>query len=283
VLPLALAIGSIASRGDAIAAWAASLPDMKVPSSPEWVERIPLVGTKIVAAWDEVAAVGTQAIFVRLAPHSRDLVTWLLHRAGGLGAAALQFFLTVVIAGILYANGETAADFLCRFGQRLGGKRGENVIRLAGQSIRGVALGVVVTALAQTSLAGLGLWVAGVPFAAMLTGVIFILCIAQLGPLIVMLPATFWVYSTGATGWGTVLLIWSILVGFMDNVLKPALIKRGADLPLLLIFAGVLGGLIGFGVIGLFVGPVVLAVCYTLLTDWVRGEEPRAASGNSGA
>jgi predicted PurR-regulated permease PerM len=184
----------------------------------------------------------------------------------------LQVFLTVIIAGILYAHGESAAAGLCRFGRRLGGQRGEQVVHLAGQSIRGVALGVVVTALAQTALAGLGLAVVGVPAAAMLTGVVFLLCIAQLGPLLVMIPATLWVYSTGRTGWGTALLLWSIVVGFMDNALRPALIRRGADLPLLLIFAGVIGGLIGFGIIGLFVGPVLLAVSYTLLKDWVGGE-----------
>jgi predicted PurR-regulated permease PerM len=279
VLPLALAFGSIVSNADTIAAWTASLPDMKLPDSPEWIGRIPLVGPRIVAAWDEVAGAGTRAIFIRLAPQSRDLVGWLLRRAGGLGAATVQFLMTVVIAAILYANGETAASGLRRFGRRLGGARGEDVVRLAGQSIRGVALGVVVTALAQTTLAGLGLAVAGVPFATMLTGVIFILCIAQLGPLLVLIPATIWVYSTGSSGWGTALLIWSLVVGFMDNALRPALIRRGADLPLLLIFSGVIGGLIGFGIIGLFVGPVLLAVTYTLLKDWIGAEQPPEAAG----
>ena len=146
------------------------------------------------------------------------------------------------------------------------------MVTLAGQSVRAVALGVVVTALVQTTLGGIGLAVAGIPFATMLTGMIFLLCIAQLGPILVMIPATIWLYSTGSTGWGTVLLVWSIAVGVIDNFLKPILIKRGADLPILLIFAGVLGGLLAFGVIGLFVGPVVLAVTYTLLGSWVKGD-----------
>jgi predicted PurR-regulated permease PerM len=113
----------------------------------------------------------------------------------------------------------------------------------------------------------------------MLTGVIFILCIAQLGPLLVMIPATVWVFSMGSSGWGTALLVWSLVVGFMDNALRPALIRRGADLPLLLIFAGVIGGLIGFGIIGLFVGPVLLAVTYTLLKDWIGAEQSPGAAG----
>jgi predicted PurR-regulated permease PerM len=244
VLPLALAISSIASHADTIAAWIAALPDMSLPSSPGWIQKIPLAGPRIAAAWDQIAAAGTRAIFVRLAPHSRDVVTWLVSHAGGLGVAFVQFLMTILIAGIMYANGETAAAGLRRFGRRIGGDRGENVVRLAGQSIRGVALGVVVTALVQTALAGLGLALAGIPFAAMLTGVIFLLCIAQLGPI-------------------------------------PVLIRRGADLPLLLIFSGVIGGLLGFGVVGLFVGPVILAVTYTLLGEWVGGDPAATGAGGT--
>ena len=114
---------------------------------------------------------------------------------------------------------------------------------LASQAIRGVALGVVVTALVQSLLGGLGLAVAGVPFAGMLTAVMLLLCLAQLGPILVLLPATIWMYWTGDNLWGTLLLVWTLFVGTLDNFLRPFLIKQGADLPLLLIFAGVIGGL----------------------------------------
>ena len=167
-------------------------------------------------------------------------------------------------------NGETARAGLIRFGRRLAGDRGEAVVILAGQAIRAVALGVVVTALTQTILAGIGLAVAGVPFAGLLTAVILVLCIAQIGPILVLAPAVVWLFWTDQAGWGVALLVWTVLVGALDNVLRPILIRRGADLPLLLIFAGVIGGLIAFGIIGLFVGPVALAVSYTLLKDWVN-------------
>jgi predicted PurR-regulated permease PerM len=170
----------------------------------------------------------------------------------------------------MYVHGDTARAGLIRFGRRLAGDRGENVVVLAGKAIRAVALGVVVTAVAQTLLAGLGLAIAGIPFAGLLTGVILLLCIAQLGPLLVLLPAVIWLFWTEQTAWGIVLLVWTVIVGAMDNVLRPLLIRRGADLPLLLIFAGVVGGLLAFGIIGLFVGPVALAVTYTLLKDWVN-------------
>jgi len=156
------------------------------------------------------------------------------------------------------------------FGRRLAGDRGEAAIRLAGRAIRGVALGVVVTALVQAVLGGIGLAVAGVPLATLLTALMFLLCIAQVGPLLVLAPAVIWLYWSGDSLWGTVLLAISIVVVTLDNVLRPILIRKGADLPLLLVFAGVIGGLIAFGLVGIFVGPVVLAVTYTLLESWVR-------------
>jgi predicted PurR-regulated permease PerM len=111
-----------------------------------------------------------------------------------------------------------------------------------------------------------------VPFATVLTAIMFIFCIAQLGPVVVLLPAAGWLYWSDSTGWGTFLLVWTAIVGTMDNVLRPYLIKQGADLPLLLIFAGVIGGLLAFGLVGIFVGPVVLAVAYTLADAWVNGD-----------
>ena len=126
------------------------------------------------------------------------------------------------------------------------------------------------TAIVQTLLGGIGLAIAGVPFASLLSAVMLMLCIAQIGPSLVLFPAVAWMYWTGDNGWATFLLVWSIVVASLDNFLRPILIKKGADLPLLLIFAGVIGGLLGFGLIGIFVGPVVLAVTYTLLEAWIE-------------
>ena len=179
---------------------------------------------------------------------------------------------TLIVAAIFYARGEWVAGTLRDFGRRLAGTRGETAVLLAGQSIRGVALGVIVTALVQSSLGGIGLAIAGVHPVALLTASMFMLCIAQLGPIFILLPAIIWTYWIGESGWGTFLLVWSIPVFGLDNFLRPVLIRRGADLPLLLIFAGVVGGLIGFGLVGIFVGPVVLAVGYTLLTAWVSDQ-----------
>jgi predicted PurR-regulated permease PerM len=143
---------------------------------------------------------------------------------------------------------------------------------LAAKAVRGVMLGVVVTALTQAAIGGTGLLISAVPAAALLTAVMFLLCLAQLGPFLVLVPSIVWLYWSGQPIWGTVLLVFSLVAGTIDNFLKPFLIKKGADLPLLLILSGVIGGLLAFGITGLFVAPVILAVSYTLLKAWVAQE-----------
>jgi len=274
VLPLVLAIQTLVDHAGTIKMWMTRLADASVPAPPEWLSRTPLVGDKLVEIWGSVAAGGRDGIIARLTPHATAAAQWLVEALSGVGLAGVQFFLTVIIAVIMYTRGETARAGLLRFGRRLAGDRGERAVLLAGQAIRGVALGVVVTALAQTLLAGIGLAVAGIPFAGLLTGVALLFCIAQVGPTLVLAPAVVWLFWSGQTGWGIALLVWTVIVGTMDNFLRPVLIRKGADLPLLLIFAGVLGGLLAFGIVGLFVGPVVLAVTYTLLNEWMSDREP---------
>jgi len=274
VVPLYFGIAAIVENADRVAEWSKSLATVAVPQPPAWVEAIPVVGTRLAARWQQVAAARPEDVAARVAPYAQQLVVWFVSAVGGVGLLLVEFLLTVLIAAILYANGETAAHAANRFARRLVGPQGENALQLAAQAIRGVALGVVVTAIVQSALAGIGVAIVGVPFATLLTAVMFMLCIAQVGPGLVLIPAVIWVYSTNGAVWGTGFLVWAILCGTIDNVLRPLLIKRGADLPLLLIFTGVIGGLIAFGVIGLFLGPVVLAVAYTLLVDWVSESTP---------
>ncbi len=278
VVPLWLAIGTIVSNADRIAGWARFLYDFEVPPPPAWVGNLPFLGSDLMMAWEKAAVTGVQEFMRKLAPYAGSAVRWFIAEVGGFGSLVLQFLLTVLFSAILYAKGEHAASRVKRFGRRLAGPRGENMVLLAGQAVRGVALGVVVTALAQSVLGGLGLAVSGIPFASILTALIFMAAIAQVGPLLVMIPAVVWLYWSGSTGWGTILLIWALVVGTMDNFLRPLLIKKGADLPLLLIFSGVVGGLIAFGLIGIFVGPVVLAVGHTLLSAWIDEDISEPAS-----
>jgi predicted PurR-regulated permease PerM len=130
-------------------------------------------------------------------------------------------------------------------------------------------LGLVLTALIQAALGTIGLFIANVPGASLLAAIMLILCLAQLGPLLVLAPTVIWLFWSSQTGLGTVLLAITLLAMFIDNVIRPFLIRKGVDLPLLLIIPGVVGGLIAFGAIGLFIGPIILAVSYTLLKSWV--------------
>lgn len=279
VIPLWVAVETILGRVDELRQLVQRLASSGLPQPPVWVSELPLVGDRLAVTWKTWADAGPRGLRATLGPHASDAARWLFAKVGSVGGTLVQFLLVVILSAVMYSSGEAAANGVRRFGRRLAGEQGEASVILAGKAIRSVALGVGVTAVTQTLLGALGLAVAGVPFVSVLSAVMLMLCIAQLGPALVLFPAVAWVYWSGSTGWGTFLLLWSIFVGTIDNVLRPVLIRKGADLPLLLIFAGVVGGLLGFGLIGIFVGPVVLAVTYTLLSAWIdSGLEAEAAA-----
>lgn len=278
ILPLWLAVDAVFDHSGELTVlareWSTRFGATGLPALPDWLAGLPWGGERLAVWWNEVRADGGQALAQKLAPQLLAAGRWLLAGAGGLGGLALHALLVVALAAAMYAFGETAAQLVRRIGRRLGGARGEAAVVLAAQAVRGVALGVGVTALVQTLLGGLGLAVAGIPFAGLLSGLMLLLCIAQVGPGLVLFPAVGWLYWLGDSAWASGLLLWSVGVVTLDNFLRPALIRLGADLPLLLIFAGVLGGMLSFGLIGLFVGPVVLAVTWTLLQAWLDDAAP---------
>jgi predicted PurR-regulated permease PerM len=268
ITPFWLAIGTIVDNSGRLIEWAQSQNSVDL-SPPAWVGDIPLVGQRLQRAWQDLNDSGLHDLLEKVRPYAGDITQWFLGAVGGLGVVVLQFLLTLAIAAIMYARGEQWAMAVIRFGARLAGPRGEQSVLLAGRAIRGVALGVVVTAFVQTAIGGIGLAVAGVPFAAVLCAVMFFLCIAQVGPGLILIPAVVWMYTQDDPTWATILLVCTILAMGIDNFLRPILIRKGADLPLLLILAGVIGGLVAFGLIGIFLGPTILAVGYTLLEAWI--------------
>ena len=276
VVPFFVSIVMIVERSDEIVGWAKSLATLSLPALPDWVANLPVVGRKLAARWSLMAAMTPEELSARLTPYAGAVASWIASKAGRMGLLIAQFLLTVIIAAILYACGEKAAAGVCLFARRLAGQQGEDAAVLAAKAARGVAMGVVVTALVQSLLGGIGLAISGVPAAALLTAVMFMFCLAQVGPVLVLIPCVAWLFWQDQTLWGSIMLVWTIIVGTIDNFLRPILIKKGADLPLILIFAGVIGGLFAFGIIGLFIGPVVLAVTYTLLEAWVVGDRPEA-------
>ena len=277
MVPLVLAITTIVQNADQIVVWTKLATSYRLSSTPPaWLLTLPMVGGKLASLWEQAVGSGIDGMLQRLTPYAGNLTKWFVGEVGGIGFLLLQFVMAVAIAAILYASGEEAADQVRRFAQRLAGDRGASTVKLAGDAIRGVALGVGVTALVQSVLGGIALAIVDVPFAGLLSALMFMLCIAQVGPSPVLVPAVIWVFYQGQIGWGVFLLICAVVITLMDNVLRPALIRLGADLPLLLIFAGVIGGLLAFGLVGIFVGPVVLAVGYMLLESWMDEGGPQA-------
>lgn len=270
LVPVYLAISTIVSSSDRITAFMGSLSSQPLPPPPGWLDSIPLVGSKAAEFWRHQVADGASALAANLKPYATTAARALASQAGTFGAMVVQFLLTIIITALLFMNGEAASQSVLTFFRRLAGRQGEAVVVLSAKALRSVALGVVVTALSQTVLAGIGLYFAGVPFSGLLTAVALIFCVAQVGPGPLLVPAIIWLFATGQTGHGTFLLIWSIAPLTIDNILRPYFIKKGVDLPLWLIFSGVMGGLLAFGVIGLFIGPVVLAVIYTLMDSWAE-------------
>ncbi|HVR67964.1 MAG TPA: AI-2E family transporter YdiK [Verrucomicrobiae bacterium] len=270
VIPFWFAIGTIVEHSSEIVGFAESVTTMQMPPPPAWLADVPLVGDRASQAWQSATDAGVPAILQKVRPYTSMITDWFVGAVGSFGMVIVQFLLTVAVSAIMFASGERAAASVIRFGRRLAGDRGEEAVRLAAAAIRGVALGVVVTAFIQTAIGAAGVYIAGVPYAGLLSAVIFMLCIAQVGPALVLIPAIIWMYYSGDTGWATVLLVISVVAIGIDNFIRPVLIRRGADLPILLILAGVIGGLIAFGLIGIFIGPTVLAVGYTLLDAWIK-------------
>lgn len=283
VVPVAVATVAIVEHLDEIAEWSRSIARLVVSPPPEWVKDLPLVGKKAAAEWSKLTE-HPEELTAQVTPYLRGVLVWVIGQAGGLGALFVQFLLTVAVSAILYARGETAAAGVLAFARRLAGAHGEHVTVLSAQAIRAVALGVVVTALVQSIVGGIGLAVTGVPYPVLLAAIMFLLGVAQVGPMPVLIGAVVWLYWKDQIVWAVVMLVWSAVTGTLDNFLRPVLIRKGADLPLLLIFAGVIGGLLAFGIVGLFIGPVVLAVSYTLLVAWVNqadGSTPSSPRGDA--
>ena len=273
-VPVTLALATIAKNAHGLTAEIRSLESIALPNPPAVLEAVPIGGPRLADRWRRFTALGPEARGAVIRPHLQNALQWFVAKAGSVGTMLLQFLLTTIIAAIILSRGETVRDGILRFARRLAGQPGYDVTIRAGQAIRSVVLGVVITALLQSAIGGIGLAISGVPAAPLLAAVMLFLCLAQLGPVLVLAPAVIWLYWSGQNGSATLLLVIAVIAIGIDNVIRPLLIRRGASLPLLLIFSGVIGGLIVFGVVGLFIGPAVLTVSYTLLTQWVAGDSP---------
>jgi predicted PurR-regulated permease PerM len=263
------AVATVQGAG-ALSAWVHDLPHRTLPALPDWLVGVPLLGTRLETAWGKLAAGGGEGIRARLSEHTGEILRWVMGRLGNLAGMAVEVLVTLGLTGLLYARGERVAATLLRFARRLAGMRGEQAARLAALATRGVGLGVVLTPLIQSILAGIGMAVAGAPRVGLLSIAVLLSCLAQAGPIPAVLIPVIWLYARGAVLPASGLLAWALVVHIISGpIVRPLLIRRGVDLPMVIIIAGVIGGVVAFGAVGLFIGPVLLAVATTLLQSWM--------------
>jgi len=253
---------------------------LTIPSPPEGVKDWPLLGAQIYGLWNQ-ASTNLGAALGQVAPHLKPLASPVLAFAGSAGVGTLQFILSVVLSGFLFIYGPRLVEAIRRIQARVVTQRGEDFVALAGLTIRMVAQGVIGVAVLQSLLAGVGLQLAGVPHAGVLAFAVLVLAILQIGSAIVLLPVIIWIWATKDLAVALPLTIYLVIVGLADNILKPILMGRGLNTPMLVIFIGVLGGMIAHGIVGLFVGPIILAVAWELMMAWIREERAEAAPADT--
>lgn len=244
-----------------------------VPPPPASVQDWPLVGHELHSLWMG-ASQNLESALRRFAPQIRQVGVWLVSRVGQLSVGLLMFIVAIVIAGVLLPNAERGRLLARNIATIVTGERGAELVALSVSSIRSVTRGILGVALIQALLGGLGMLVAGVPAAGLWTLLLLLIAIVQLPTLLVLAPVAVYVFSVSSTAVAVLFAIWAVLVGLSDNVLKPLLMGRGTNVPTLVIFLGAIGGFVLEGIIGLFVGAVVLSVGFTLFTAWL-GEAAR--------
>jgi predicted PurR-regulated permease PerM len=244
--------------------------DLVVPPPPDSLATWPLIGEPLYRFW-QLASVNLEAAVKEIGPQLQVISTWLLGFVTGLGLGFLQFLLAIVIAGFLLSHTDAAQRAAQAFARRVAGDRGPGLVELGTLTIRNVARGVLGTALVQATLAGIGLVAVGIPAAGLLAFLAFLLSALQIGAGLVLIPAIIYVFATADVVPAILFAAWSVPVMLVDNFLKPILMSRGVNVPMVVIFLGVVGGTLASGIIGLFIGPVVLALGYKLLVAWVLG------------
>ena len=248
-----------------------------LPDAPAWVRELPLIGERLDAYWRALVH-DENRLIEELKGMLVATRAFLITGGGYLAAGVLQLALSVLVAFFLFRDGEAAAARLQQAASRVAGPDARYLLEVAGQTVNSVVYGILGTALAQGVLAGIGFWVAGVPGASLLGLATFFLSVVPVGPPLIWGSAAVWLFYQGSVGWAIFLALWGLLVvSMVDNFLKPFIISRGSSLPFILVFLGVLGGVVAFGFIGVFLGPTLLAVGYRILNEWA-GEHAAAAA-----
>ncbi|WP_028629397.1 AI-2E family transporter [Metapseudomonas resinovorans] len=274
-LPLAWLLGNLAEHVRDATELVKNVQVEGLPPPPAWLPEIPLVGERLVRVWQSIDAQGS-AIFASLKPYMGQAGNWVLARSAQIGGGIVELVLSLVLVFFFYRDGPRMALFVERGLERLIGERAEHYLALVAGTVQRVVNGVIGTAAAQAVLALIGFWIVGVPGALVLGIATFALSLIPMGPPLVWGPVTAWLAWHGDYGYAIFLGIWGMFViSGVDNVLKPYLISRGGNLPLVVVLLGVFGGILAFGFMGLFLGPTLLAVAYSLISDWIGDSQPQ--------
>jgi predicted PurR-regulated permease PerM len=272
VLPFAIVGPHLAEEATLVSGEVASVLSMGPPEPPTWVRDLPIIGTSMADYW-LAAAHGTVSLSEDLRPYIDDGRNWLIRTGVTLGEGLIQLVLSVLIAFFVYRDGRALSDRLSTMTARFAGERAKALLQLTGDTTRGVVYGIFGTALIQGLLAGIGFYLVGMKSAVFLGLLTFFLSFIPGGPPFVWLPAGIWLLIEGKIAAGIFILIYGLLIiSLVDNVLRPYFISRSGRLPFLLVFLGVLGGIVAFGFIGVFLGPVLLAIGFSMVKEWSGGE-----------
>jgi len=240
-----------------------------IPPPPPTIESWPVIGAPLKSVWGVASRDLTEAVRM-FAPQIKRVLPGLLSASAGIGFTVLQLLLSILLAGVLLANAKVAYEVMCSLASRLFGEKGPEIQQLVGATIRSVTLGILGVALIQTVFAALGFLVVGLPAVGLWTVIFVFAAVVQAGVL-VLIPAVIYVFATASVTKAVIFLVWCIIVGLMDNILKPLLLGRGVAVPVVVVFLGAIGGFVAMGVIGLFVGAIVLSVGYKLTFAWLEG------------
>jgi len=247
-----------------------ALLNQGLPDPPARIASLPLIGPDLYRGWQEMAHDG-ELLAVSLRGLLARSKGWLLGQGGHLARGIFDLVLSLFIAWFFYRHGELVVRRAEEAGRRLIGERTQRLLEVTGQTVIGVVYGVLGAALAQGILAGLGFWAVGIPAPLLLGLLTFFAAVIPGGPPLIWIPAAIWVFAQGRTGAGVFLALWGLLaISGFDNILRPWIISRGSSLPFVLVLLGMMGGILTFGFIGLFLGPVLLAIAHALFGEWIK-------------
>ncbi len=265
--PSVLFVGSLVDTAEKLSS-GISNGTLKIPVAPEGIKHWPVIGESLYNFW-RLSSENIFAALVKIAPQIKIFALWLLNKAAGTGFSVIKFVVAIVISGVLLASSETGIQVARAIAVRLAGERGMEFVALSGATVRSVSRGILGVAVIQAILAGIGCLVIGVPAAGLWALLVLILAVIQLPTILVLGPIIIYVFYAASTAPAVVFAIWSLLVGLCDSFLKPLLMGRGASVPMLVVFIGALGGFMFSGIIGLFLGAVVLSLGFKLFQAWL--------------